>query len=151
MKIGQWEITKKDLAWFIACLLIIISFIGGYCIVNKTGAADVISGASTVASIALSLVAMLHTMIESSNSTAVNQNTTAKLTEIDLKVNQAIEKIDNLKDVEQRIKLVLPTLLSQAKIIEEAQQSGNNIPPLSPVVAEHLQFLQSYLNEDIEE
>lgn len=63
---------------------------------------------------------MLHTMIERSNSTAVNQNTTAIRTEIDLKVNQAVKKIDNLKDVGRRIKLVLSKLLFQAKMIEES-------------------------------
>ena len=147
MKVGKWNITVKDLIWLIVCLIIIIAFIAGLIIYNKAGASDIISGASTVASIALSLIAMLYTMIESANSSAVNQSTIGKLTEIDGHINEVVKKIDDLKDIERRIKVVLPSLISQAKII----QNTAGVPPIAPNVTAELEYLQKYFEEDIEE
>lgn len=150
MQIGKWKITVKDCVWFIACLFIIIAFIAGLIIANKKGAADVISGASTVVSIALSLVAILYTMIEGANSNAVNQDTIKSLTEIDTRMGNIVNKLDELKDVESRIKYVLPSLISQAQVIENIP-AKEGVPPIDPQVAEQLKYLQNYFVQDANE
>lgn len=150
MQIGKWKITFKDCIWFIVCLIIIIAFIAGLIQTNKEGAADVISGASTVVSIVLSLVAILYTMIEGANSNAVNQDTIKSLTEIDTRMGNIINKLDELKDVESRIKYVLPSLISQAHAIENVP-AKEGVPPIDPKVAEQLKYLQNYFVQDASE
>ena len=82
MKIGKWEITGKDAAWFIICLILVIVGVSGLLLSGHTGAMDVISGASTLVSIVLSVVAILYTMIEGANSSKVNAETIEKLSDI---------------------------------------------------------------------
>lgn len=151
MKIGTWTITRKDAIWFIVCLGIIIAFLSGEVCQNAEGAADVVSGASTVVSIVLSVVAILYTMIEGANSSAINKSTTDKLNEIDIRLAQTIEKIEQSKDIEAQIKQVLPELIAQANTIEDVVKSTGAASTLDPETLQKLRALQNYFWEDIEE
>lgn len=151
MKIGTRTITGKDAVWFIICLGIIIAFLSGEVCRNAEGAADVVSGASTVVSIVLSVVAILYTMIEGSNSSAVNKSTIDKLNEIDVRLAQTIEKTEQSKDIEAQIKQVLPELIAQANTIEIAAKNTGAVSTLNPETLPRLQALQKYFLENMEE
>lgn len=151
MKIGKWTITGKDAIWFIICLIIIISFISGLLCQQTEKAADVVSGASTVVSIVLSVVAILYTMIEGANSAAINQSTTSKLDEIDSRLKEAMDKIEQSKDIKAQIKLVLPDLLKEANAIQSVATNIGEVPSLDPRTIKKLESLQKFFEEDFEE
>lgn len=151
MKIGRWTITCKDGIWFIICLLIIISFFSGLLCQQAEGAADVVSGASTVVSIVLSAVAILYTMIEGANSAAINQSTISKLDEIDIHLKEAMDKIEQSKDIGAQIKLVLPDLLKEANVIQNAATNSEEVPSLNPETIKKLESLQKFFEEDFAE
>lgn len=151
MKIGKWTITGKDGIWFTICLLIIISSLSGLLIQQAEGAADVVSGASTVVSIVLSVVAILYTMIEGANSAAINQSTTSKLDEIDIHLKEAMDKIELSKNIEAQIKLVLPDLLKQANAIQSVATNSKEVPSLDPETIKNLEALQKFFEDDFAE
>ena len=92
MHIGKWQITKKDLIWFIICLFLAICVFVGLLIYNDDNAQAVLSSASTAISIVLSIVAILYTMIEGANSSRINQEAISKLNQLDLQLEQISKK-----------------------------------------------------------
>lgn len=146
MKIGKWKITPKDGVWFIICLLLIISFLSGKIIVCAPVAAEVVSGASTVVSIILSVIAILYTMIEGANSFSMNQITISKLAEIDTRVGNAIEQ---QKKIRELTNLVLEEVTSQTDKLESVTYDKDPIT-ISREAAQQLDNLRKYLADDIE-
>ena len=56
MHIGKWDISIKDLIWFIVCLVLVLCFFTGIFLYDKACASAVLSGASTAISIVLSII-----------------------------------------------------------------------------------------------
>lgn len=147
MKIGNWKLEMKDLIWIIICLVLVIAFVSGLVIKDNKNAANVISGASTVVSIVLSLVAILYTMIEGANSANVNHNTIVRLTEID---NHITRYEDKLKDIKELISGTLPTLISDAEKMQ-AFSVENGIPQTDPAIVERLRSFEKLFAQDANE
>lgn len=148
MKIGKWTIGCKDLIWGIICLFIVIMFLVGIAIIDRPAAAQVISGASTSASILLSLIAILYTMIEGAQSSAMNQETINGLKRIDQRLETTIEQLNELRAKENRIKVIIPQIKSQVESIKESGTSSG--ATLDDKVAKELDNLLAFLGEDIE-
>ncbi len=150
MKIGKWEITGKDAAWFIICLILVIAGISGLLLSGHTGAMDVISGASTLVSIVLSVVAILYTMIEGANSSKVNAETIEKLSDIENKLSELNEKSIAQASARNEMKEILFDMMQQAKLNKENSEY-NGIAEKNPEVLDELQRLKKILDDDIEE
>ncbi len=149
MHIGKWKVTSKDLVWFIVCLILILCFCVGLFISDKLEASAVLSGASTAISIVLSVVAILYTMIEGSNSSKVNQDSQNKLENIEMNLKDVTEKISELRELDKKIKYVIPKLDAAYQKIEQT------LPVNSPVlvndgVKKDIECLLNYINEDID-
>lgn len=150
MKIGKWNITKKDSIWFIVCLVLILCFLVGLLIFNNDGAASVLSGASTAISIVLSIVAILYTMIEGANSSRINQDSINKLQEIDLRLKEVTKKLSEQKDIDKRIRHLIPKLNDVANKMDNIS-SGSKEKLISSDIKKELIYLSTFINEDIEE
>lgn len=150
MHIGKWKITSKDLVWFIVCLILILCFYVGLFIYDKAGASSVLSGASTAVSIVLSIVAILYTMIEGANSSKVNQDSQNKLESIEFKLKDVTDKLSELKDLDRRIKYVVPKLDTTFQKIEQSSpESSKSLT--EDGVKRDIEYLMSYINEDIDD
>ena len=150
MHIGKWRITVKDLVWFIVCLVLSLCFCVGLLIYDYSSASDVLSGASTAVSIVLSVIAILFTMIEGSNSSRMNQDTRSKLESINLKLEELTRKQNELKGMDSRIKAIVPTLASAAHKIEQTRNKDSK-PIIEDEVKKEIELLMNYINEDIDE
>jgi len=150
MHIRKWEITTKDLVWFIVCLIMVLCFCVGLFIYNKSGASAVLSGASTAVSIVLSIVAILYTMIEGANSSKVNQDSQNKLNSIELKLKDVTDKLSELKELDRKIKYVVPKLdTTLQKIEQSAPESCKSL--VEDGVKKDIEYLMNYINEDIDD
>lgn len=148
--IGKWKITVKDLVWFIVCLLLVLCFFVGAFLLDKAGAASVLSGASTAISIVLSIVAILYTMIEGANSSQINQDSKNKLESIDMHLQDVTDKLSELKELDRKIKYVVPKLDTTVQKIEQASpQSIDGI--IDDEIKKNIQFLMNYIDEDIDD
>ena len=150
MQIGKWKITIKDFVWCIICLIIMLSFLVGILLVDNSGAAAVVSGASTAISIVLSVVAILYTMIEGANSSRLNEGSINKLNSIDARLEEVTQKVAELKSLDSKIKYVVPKLDVAVQKIEESSKENAEIV-FDDDVKKALQDLQIYLKEDIDE
>lgn len=150
MHIGKWVITIKDLVWFIVCLILALCFCVGLFIYDKGGASAVLSGASTAVSIVLSIVAILYTMIEGANSSKVNQDTQNKLDSIDLKLKDVTDKLSELKELDRKIKYVVPKLDTTFQKLEQSSPEGSKALA-EDGVKKDIEYLMSYINEDIDD
>ena len=147
MHIGKWKIEIKDLVWFIICLVLIICFLIGLFIYNKSCASSVLSEASTAISIVLSIVAILYTMIEGANSSKINQDSINKLSSIDIQLKDVTERLVELKNLDRKLRNTIPKVESTVQRIEE-QYKENEI---DLEVRDNLQALLAYVNEDIDD
>ena len=150
MHIGKWKITIKDLVWAIVCLICILCFLIGLIIYNKASASAVLSGASTAVSIVLSIVAILYTMIEGANSSKINQDSKNKLESIDTKLIDVTDKLSELKELDKKIKYIVPKLDTAVQTIEQSS-TGNSQTFIDDEVKKNIDYLLSYINEDIDE
>lgn len=150
MRIGKWEITIKDLVWFIVCLILVLCFCVGLFIYDKAGASSVLSGASTAVSIVLSIVAILYTMIEGANSSRVNQDSQNKLDNIELKLKDVTDKLSELKELDRKIKYVVPKLDTTFQKIEQSTPEGSK-SLVEDGIKKDIEYLMSYINEDIDD
>lgn len=147
MHIGKWKIEIKDLIWSIICLVLIICFLIGLFIYNKSCASNVLSGASTAVSIVLSIVAILYTMIEGANSSKINQVSIDKLSSIDIQLKDVTEKLAELKDLDRKLRNTIPKVESTVQKIEEQYEENE----IDSEVRDNLQALLAYINEDIDD
>ena len=150
MHIGKWDISIKDLIWFIVCLVLVLCFFTGIFLYDKACASEVLSGASTAISIVLSIVAILYTMIEGAASSQINQDSKNKLESIDLQLHDVTERLVELKDIERRIKYVGPKLDAIVQEIERSSQQSTDIF-IDDDVKKNISYLMHYINEDIDD
>lgn len=150
MQIGKWKITVKDFVWFIICLVLILCIFVGLFICRKQSASAVLSGASTAVSIVLSIVAILYTMIEGANSSRVNQDSINKLASIELQLKQVTEKVTELKDLDKRIRYVVPQLDMAVQRIEQSSSAGDT-EAIGEDIKLNMQYLRNYIKEDIDD
>lgn len=150
MRIGKWKITMKDLVWIIVCLVLMLCFNVGVVINNKECASAILSGASTAISIVLSVVAILYTMIEGSNSSQINQDTQNKLDSLQLKMEDVTKKLSELRDLDKKIKYVVPKIdTTFQKIKQSSPESSRSL--VEDGVKKDIDYLMSYINEDIDD
>lgn len=150
MNIGKWKITVKDLVWLIVCLVLMLCFFIGVFLFDKAGAASMLSGASTAISIVLSIVAILYTMIEGANSSQINQDSKNKLESIDMHLKDVTDKLSELKELDRRIKYVVPKLDTTVQKIEKASpQITDSI--IDDEIKKNIRYLMNYIDEDIDE
>ncbi len=149
MHIGKWKITVKDFAWCIFCLILVLCFFVGLFLYNRNAATAVLSGASTAVSIVLSIVAILYTMIEGDHSSQVNKDSQNKLESIDMHLKEVTDKLTELKELDKRIKYVGPKLDTIVQRIEQSSQSGD--VPIDDDIKRNIEYLLTYINEDIDE
>lgn len=150
MHIGKWDISIKDLIWFIVCLVLVLCFFTGIFLYDKACASAVLSGASTAILIVLSIVAILYTMIEGAASSQINQDSKNKLESIDLQLHDVTERLVELKDIERRIKYVGPKLDAIVQEIERSSQQSTDIF-IDDDVKKNISYLMHYINEDIDD
>lgn len=127
-----------------------VEFLVGILLVNDSGAAAVVSGASTAISIVLSVVAILYTMIEGANSSRLNEGSINKLNSIDARLEEVTQKVAELKSLDSKIKYVVPKLDVAVQKIEESSKENTEIV-FDDDVKKAIQDLQIYLKEDIDE
>lgn len=149
-KIGKWEITGKDAVWFIVCLILVIIGLGALLLSSHTGAMNVISGASTLVSIVLSVVAILYTMIEGADSSRVNEATIDRLSNIEKKISELNEKSVAQASVRNEMKEILSDMMQQAKLNKENSEHIGTTEK-NPEVLDELHRLKKVLDDDIEE
>ena len=142
MHIGKWKLTIKD---FISCLVLTLCFFIGLFVYNKSCAFAVLSGASTAVSIVLSVVAIIYTMIEGSNSSRLNQDTINRLSDINAKLQNISEKTMVLRELDKELKLVANKTI---KIVEESSVNGIVI---DDDIKDKIEKLKKYITEDIDE
>lgn len=150
MKIGKWKITGKDAVWFIICLILVIVALSGLLLSGHAGAMNVISGASTLVSIVLSVVAILYTMIEGANSSKINAETIDKLSNVEKKLLELNEKSIAQANARNEMKDILSEMMQQAKLNKENSENSG-IVEKNPEVLNELQRLKKILDDDIEE
>lgn len=150
MHIGKWTVTIKDFVWFAICLILVLCFFIGLFIDDNGCASDILSGASTAVSIVLSIVAILYTMIEGANSSEVNQEAKNKLANIDNQLKEVTQKLTELKELDKRIRYVVPKLDTAVQEIEKASNNSGD-KTVDEDVKQNLQYLIKYINEDIDE
>ena len=149
MHIGNWKIDVKDGVWIFICGFLVVSFLVGFIIYDKPNAASALSAASTAVSIVLSIVAILYTMIEGANSSRINEDTAIKLDRLDNHLEQIEKKLAEQKELQSKINIVLPELISHASILENNTiGSGEGF---TAKLSEELANLKRYMDEDIEE
>lgn len=149
MRIGKWKIDAKDGVWFFICGFLVVSFLVGLIIYDKANAASALSAASTAVSIVLSIVAILYTMIEGANSSRINDDTAIKLDKLDNHLGQIEKKLAEQKELQSKINIVLPELISHASILEN--KSIGSGEGFTVKLSEELANLKKYMDEDIEE
>lgn len=149
MQIGKWEITKKDLLWFICCLILALCFFVGLFVYAKDCATAILSGASTAISIVLSIVAILYTMIEGANSSKINQEAIEKLNQLDIRLEQISEKTIKMSELKGALNELIPQVNTVVKGIED--NSGRNLNMFDEKTRKSIEYLRNYFNEDIDE
>lgn len=150
MRIGKWRITGKDAVWFIICLILVIVALSGLLLSDHADAMNVISGASTLVSIVLSVVAILYTMIEGANSSKINSATIGKLSDVEKKLLELNEKSVAQANARNEMKDILSEMMQQAKLNKENSEHSGTIEK-NPEVLYELQRLKKVLDDDIEE
>lgn len=150
MHIGKWQITKKDLAWFIVCLFIVLCvFIGLFVYANDCATA-VLSGASTAISIVLSIVAILYTMIEGANSSKINQEAISKLNQLDFQLEQISKKTIEMSELKGVLNDIIPEINTVVKNIEVATGT-EDLSVFDDKTKESIEHLRRYIGEDIDD
>lgn len=141
MENNKWKFQVKDLVWIIVCLGILICGIIGVIVKSKENAFDILSSASTVASIILSMVAMIYTMVSGYDTNQINKDTQNKLESIENKISEVENKLSEQKTNEQKMR----------EIITAINKLENENPANLPEGLNKLQdSLCSYFDEDIE-
>lgn len=150
MHIGKWQITKKDLIWFIVCLFLLLCVFVGLLIYNNDNATAVLSGASTSISIVLSIVAILYTMIEGANSSKINQAAISKLNQLDLQLEQVSKKTIEMSELKSVLNDVIPKVNLVVKNIETATGT-DDLSMFDDKTKESIEHLRHYIGEDIDD
>ncbi len=130
---------KKDLIYvLIIAALFVCGLVGifAYC---REGAFDILSCAATVASIVLSVVAMIYTMLEGTNSAKVNQETTNQLQQIKNEIKDLSSKMIELNSKKSELN----------KALEQAVDAKSDTDSKKAWLA--IESLKSYLSEDLDE
>lgn len=150
MHIGKWQITKKDLIWFIVCLFLALCVCVGLLIYNNDNASAVLSCASTAISIVLSIVAILYTMIEGANSSKINQEAISKLNQLDLQLEQVSKKTIEMSELKAVLNDVIPKVNLVVKNIGAATGT-DDLSMFDDKTKESIEHLRHYISEDIDD
>ncbi len=150
MHIGKWQITKKDLVWFIICLFLALCVFVGLFVYNNDGATAVLSGASTAVSIVLSIVAILYTMIEGANSSKVNQEAISKLNQLDMQLEQISKKTIEMSELKAILNDVIPKVDTVVKNIGTSTGT-DDLSMFDDKTKESIEHLRRYIGEDIDD
>lgn len=150
MHIGKWQITKKDLIWFIICLFLVLCLFLGLLIYNDANATAVLSGASTAISIVLSIVAILYTMIEGANSSKINQEAISKLNQLDLQLEQISKKTIEMSELKEVLNDIIPEVNSVVKNIETVTGT-DDLSMFDDETKKRIEHLRHYIGEDIDD
>lgn len=150
MHIGKWQITKKDLVWFIVCLFLTLCAFIGLFIYNNDIATAVLSGASTAISIVLSIVAIIYTMIEGANSSKINQEAISKLNQLDFQLEQISKKTIEMSGLKAILNDVIPKVNTVVKNIETSSGT-DDLSMFDDKTKENIEHLRRYIGEDIDD
>lgn len=150
MHIGKWQITKKDLVWFIVCLFLTLCIFIGLFVYKNDGATAVLSGASTAISIVLSIVAILYTMIEGANSSKINQEAISKLNQLDHQLEQISKKTIEMSELKGVLNDVIPKVDTVVKNIG-ATVGSNDLSMFDDKTKKDIEHLRHYIREDIDD
>ena len=138
MHIGKWQITKKDLVWFIICLFLALCVFVGLFVYNNDGATAVLSGASTAVSIVLSIVAILYTMIEGANN------------QLDMQLEQISKKTVEMSELKAILNDVIPKVDTVVKNIGTSTGT-DDLSMFDDKTKESIEHLRRYIGEDIDD
>lgn len=130
---------RRDIAWICILFAVIICALLGVIIYNKQGAFDIVSSSATVASIVLSIVAVVYSMVESASSNRVKDETILKLNDLQNETRKLSQRLNELKGFESKLNVAI----NKASISDDEQDTQEAL--------ESLKKLQHYLNEDFEE
>lgn len=150
MHIGKWQITKKDLVWFIVCLFLTLCIFIGLFVYKNDGATAVLSGASTAISIVLSIVAILYTMIEGANSSKINQEAISKLNQLDHQLEQISKKTIEMSELKGVLNDVIPKVDTVVKNIG-ATVGSDDLSMFDDKTKKDIEHLRHYIREDIDD
>lgn len=89
-------------------------------------------------------------MIEGANSSQVNQDSKNKLESIDMHLKDVTDKLTELRELDRRIKYVGPRLDTIVQKIEQSSQQNANAL-IDDDIRKNIDFLMSYINEDIDD
>ena len=150
MNIGKWQITLKDLVWFIVCLLLVLCGFIGVFVYNNDIAAAVLSGASTAVSIVLSIVAILYTMIEGANSSKINQEAISKLNQLDSRLEQISKKTTEMSELRAILNKIIPEVDNVVKHLETSA-GADEAGMFDDKTMQSIEHLRHYISEDIDD
>lgn len=140
------KFSKRDVVWLSIIFLVIISALLGVILNNKSGAFDIVSGAATVASIVLSIVAVIYTMIDGQRDEQVKEETISKLNELKQETEGLIKKTEELKQKIDEIN-ALKGKLNGAIYKANSSKSDSD----TQEALEYLNKIQDILDQDFEE
>ncbi len=150
MHIGKWKIENKDFVWLIVCLIILLCVFIGLIVYKDSKASEVLSGSSTAISIVLSIVAILYTMIEGSNTSRVNEETIAKLNSLDEQLDKISQKNSELQELKSVLDNVVPKVCHVVeKIEEQAKTKGSQA--FNDETKKRIDMLKTYVDEDLDD
>ena len=89
-------------------------------------------------------------MIEGANSSRINQDSINKLQEIDLRLKEVTEKLSEQKDIDKRIRHLIPKLNDVANKMDNISSESKE-KLISSDIMKELTYLSTFISEDIEE
>lgn len=130
---------RRDIVWICILFVVVICALLGVIIYDKQGAFDIVSCSATVASIVLSIVAVVYSIVEGASSNRVKEETILKLNDLQNEAKKLSERLNELKDFESK----LNAAIDKASVSDDEQDAQEAL--------ESLKKLQHYLHEDFEE
>lgn len=130
---------KKDLIYVLIIAAVVVCMLVGVFAYCREGAFDILSCAATIASIVLSVVAIIYTMLEGNNSAKINQDTTNQLQQIKNEIKDLSAKMIELNSKKSELN----------KVLEEAVDAKSETVDKKAWLA--IESLKSYLSEDLDE
>lgn len=102
--IGTYGVMVRDVIWLLVIVSCAAIVFVSMLIRGSANALNAISAASTLLSIVLSFIAIIKSMIDSSDATRVNTKTEANLQNLDNKIQELFKELDIHKENEEVLK-----------------------------------------------
>lgn len=118
--IGSYGVMVRDVIWLLTIVSCSAIVLLSMLIKGSVNALNAISAASTLLSIVLSFIAIIKSMIDSSDATRVNAKTEASLQNLDSKILDLFKELDVHKENEEVLKNNMERAISLLSLLSNA-------------------------------